>query len=159
MSEFCRVCLLAFVAICDMCLDHHQSSVLSIFLINVTFSKGIVNMANIRVSIFSEWPYLVAIHRFITIKFLAWYQESIFAFSARNLCCNFHGAKSVSKADIFSPRKKTTCILWYSKFLYWVHISPVIIIIVSQISPVHALRTDLRSILILFSHLCLSLHW
>lgn len=71
-----------------MCLDNHQSSVLSIFLISVTFSKGIINMANIRVSFFSEWPYLVAIHRFITIKFLARYQESIFAFSEHNLCCN-----------------------------------------------------------------------
>jgi hypothetical protein len=45
-------------------------------------------MAYIRVSIFNDLSVLPASHRFITIKYLARYQDSIFAFCERNLSFN-----------------------------------------------------------------------
>lgn len=87
MSDVCNVCILVFVAICDMCLVNQQGSVLSI-LIDVTFSKAILKKADILVSAFNERILRAAVHRFITIQFLAPYPWSIFAFCERNLSSN-----------------------------------------------------------------------
>jgi hypothetical protein len=62
-----------------------------------------------------------------------------------------------SEATHSSVSQKTPVISWTLNVHYRIHknVSPVCSL--SQISPVHALPSDLRSILILSSHLCLGL--
>jgi hypothetical protein len=61
------------------------------------------------------------------------------------------------KAKRFSASQEIPRILWNPKAHYSIHKSPTLVSVQSQIDPVHALPVDLKSILVLSSHLRLGL--
>ena len=70
-----------------------------------------------------------------------------------------HRAESFLEASGFPPGQEIPRILWNPNVHYRIYKCPSLVLILSQIKPVHAtpLLTSWRSILILSSHLCLGL--
>jgi hypothetical protein len=63
----------------------------------------------------------------------------------------------LEKANCHSECQEIPCLLWNLKVQHHVHSSSPLITILSQMNPLHTHPISLQSILILSSHLCLSL--